>query len=92
MSTISKSNKCQKYQQRITNLLRIEKHVLADNYFCTHVSHLLNFDMDDVISLDIKLFFHFLDPILLKTVSTHKKILLKMIINVVIFQQLTIKF
>jgi len=26
--------------------------VLIDNYFCTYVSYLLNFDIDDVVSFD----------------------------------------
>ena len=27
------------------------------NYFCTHVSQLLNFDTDDIVSFDTKYFF-----------------------------------
>ena len=57
MSTISKSNKCETCQQKITNPLTIEKHVLVKNYFCTHVSHLLSFDTDDMILFDTKYFF-----------------------------------
>ena len=39
--------------------LTIKRHVFVVSYFCTHVSRLLHFDMDDVISFDIKYFFHF---------------------------------
>ena len=31
--------------------------MLVDNYFCTHVSRLLDFDTDDMVSFDIKYFF-----------------------------------
>ena len=54
---VSKSNKCKTCQQKITNLLIIERHVLVNNYFCTHVSCLLDFDTNDVISFDTKYFF-----------------------------------
>ena len=63
MSAVSKSNKCETYQQKITNPLTIEKHVLVDSYFCTHVFRLLDFDTDDVVSFNTKYFFHFLVPI-----------------------------
>ena len=46
-----------------TNPLTIERQVLVGSYLCTHVSHLLDFDMDNVISFDIKYFFHFVEPI-----------------------------
>ena len=57
MSAISKSNKCETCQQKITNTLTIERHVLVGSYFCTHISCLLDFDMDDVLSFDTKYFF-----------------------------------
>ena len=57
MSVVSKSNKCETCQQKITNPLTIERHVLVDSYFCTHVSHLLDFDMDNMVSFDTKYFF-----------------------------------
>ena len=57
MLTVSKPNKCETWQQKIATLLTNEKHVLAGNYFYTHVSHLLEFDTDDVVSLDTKYFF-----------------------------------
>ena len=57
MSAVSKSNKCEICQQKITSPLTIEKHVLVSSYFCTHVSRLLNIDTDDVVSFNIKYFF-----------------------------------
>ena len=57
MSAVSKSNKCETYQQKITNPLTIERHVLVGNYFCTHVSRLFDFDTDNVVSFDTKYFF-----------------------------------
>ena len=57
MLTVSKPNKCETWQQKIATLLTNEKHVLVGNYFYTHVSHLLEFDTDDVVSLDTKYFF-----------------------------------
>ena len=57
MSAIWKSNKCKTCQQKITNPLTIERHVLMGSYFWTHVFHLLDFDMDDIISFDTKYFF-----------------------------------
>ena len=42
------------------------------SYFCTHVSRLLDFNTDDVVSFDTK-YFSFLRTYLLKTVCTHKK-------------------
>ena len=56
MSTVSKSNKCETCQQKITNSLTIEKHVLVGSYFCTHVSRLLDFNTNDVVSFDTKYF------------------------------------
>ena len=56
MSVISKSNNCERCRQKITNPLTIEKYVLVGSYF-VHVSHLFNFDIDDVISFDTKCFF-----------------------------------
>ena len=46
--------------------------MLVGSYFCTHVSRLLDFDMNDVVSFDTK-YFLFLETYLLKTISTHKK-------------------
>ena len=57
ISIVSKSNKYEICQQKITNPLTIEKQVLVGSYLCPHVSHLLDFDMDNVISFDIKYFF-----------------------------------
>ena len=57
MSAMSKSNKCETCQQKITNPLTNERHVLVNSYFCTHVSRLLDFDMDDVVSFGTKYFF-----------------------------------
>ena len=57
MSIVSKPNKYETCQQKIINPLTIERHVLVDSYFCTHVSRLLNFDMDDGVSFDTKYFF-----------------------------------
>ena len=53
MSTVSKSNKRETYQQKITNPLINERHVLVDSYLCTHISRLLNFNTDDMASFDI---------------------------------------
>ena len=46
---VSKFNKCETCQQKIANPLTIKRHVLVGSYFYTHVSFLLDFDMDDVI-------------------------------------------
>ena len=43
MLVILKFNKCETYKQKITNLLTIERYVLISSYFCTYISHLLNF-------------------------------------------------
>ena len=51
-------NKGETYQQKITNSLIIERYVLVGNYFCTHISRLLDFDTNNVVSFDIKIFFH----------------------------------
>ena len=56
MSAVSKSNKCKTCQQKITNPLTNERHIV-NSYFCTHVSRLLNFDTNGVVSFDIKYFF-----------------------------------
>ena len=42
-----------KYTISLTN----EKHILVSSYFYIHVSYLLGFDIDDVISFDTKYFF-----------------------------------
>ena len=57
MSMVSKSNQYETCQQKITNPLTIKRHVLVGSYFCTHVSRLLDFDRDDVVSFDTKYFF-----------------------------------
>ena len=54
MSTVLKFSKCETCQPKITNPLTIERHVLVGSYFYTHVSRLLDFDTDDVISFDTK--------------------------------------
>ena len=43
--------------QKIITSLTNERRVLVGNYFCTHVSCLLDFDMDDVVLFDTKYFF-----------------------------------
>ena len=57
MSVVSKSNKCETYQQKITTQLTNERLVLMGSYFYTHVSHLLGFNMNDVVTFDTKFFF-----------------------------------
>ena len=57
MSVVSKSNKCETYQQKITIILTNERHVLVGSYFYRQVSHLLGFDMDDMGSFYTKYFF-----------------------------------
>ena len=57
MSVVSKSNKCETYQQKITTQLTNEKHALMRSYFYKHVSHLLGFNTDGVASFDTKFFF-----------------------------------
>ena len=52
MLAISKSNKyktCQPKKKK-TILLTNERRVLVGGYFCAHGSHLLDFDMDDIVS------------------------------------------
>ena len=49
MLAVSKANKCEICQQKITNLLTIERHILMDSYFCTHISYFLDFDSNDVV-------------------------------------------
>ena len=34
----------------------MKRHMLVSSYFYTHISHLLSFDTDDVVSFDIKYF------------------------------------
>ena len=53
---VLKYNKCEKYQQKITNPLIIERHVLVGNYFYARVSHLLDFNMDDMVPFYTKHF------------------------------------
>ena len=55
---VLKSNKCKTCQQKITTPLTNERHVLVGNYFYTHVSHFLSFDMNDMVSFDKKYFFN----------------------------------
>ena len=57
MSAILKFSKCETCQQKITTLLTNERHVSVNSYFYTHVSHLLSFNTDDVISFITKCFF-----------------------------------
>ena len=54
MSGVSKFNKCETCQQKISNPLINERHVLVSTYYCTHISRLLEFDKDDVVSFDTK--------------------------------------
>ena len=58
MSTVSKSNKCETYQQKITTPLTNERHVLVGSYFYINVSYLLYFDTADVVSFDTKYLLH----------------------------------
>ena len=37
------------------------KNVLVSSYFYTHISHLLDFDIDDVVSFDTKYIFYLLN-------------------------------
>ena len=64
MSVVSKSNKCKTYQQKINNLLTIEKHVLVNNYFCINVFYLLDFDTDNVVYHLIQNIFSLTRPLL----------------------------
>ena len=57
MLAVSKSNKCETCQKKISNPLIIERRVLVGSYFYTYVSRLLDFDADDVISFYTKYFF-----------------------------------
>ena len=57
MSTVSKSNKCETCQQKITTILTNERHVLVGSHFYTHISHLLGFDIDNMVSFYTKYFF-----------------------------------
>ena len=72
MSAILKSNKCKTYQQKIINPLINEKHVLVDSYFYTHISRLLNFNMDDVVSF---FFYVNYDNFIKKKKTLHQKLL-----------------
>ena len=58
---VTKFKKCEICQQKIIDQLTIERHVLMSSYFCTHVSRLLNFDTDDLVSFNTKYFFLNLD-------------------------------
>ena len=53
MSAILKSNKYETCQQNITTPLTNERHVLVGSCFYIYVSHLLGFDMDDVVSFEV---------------------------------------
>ena len=44
------------------NSLTNKKHVLMNNYFCIFVFHLLDFDIDDIVSFNIKIFFRLFHP------------------------------
>ena len=57
MSAISKFNKCETCQQKITTSLTNERHVLVGSYFYTHISQLLDFNTNNVVSFDTKYFF-----------------------------------
>ena len=54
ISVVLKSNNCEICQQKITNSLIMKIYVLVDNYFCIHISHLLDFDTDDIVLFDTK--------------------------------------
>lgn len=57
LSTVSKFIKCEICQQKTTNPPIIEKHVLVISYFYAYVSHVLGFDLNDMVKFDIKYFF-----------------------------------
>ena len=73
MSVVSKSNKYETRQEKITNPLTIKKLVLVCSYFCTHISHLLNFHMDDVVLFDTKYFFIFYNLFTKDIIYSQKK-------------------
>ena len=65
---VSKSNKQETCLQKISNPLINERHMLLDSYFYTHITSLLDFDMNDMVSFDTKYFLHFyMDPKLFST-------------------------
>ena len=57
MLVVSKFNKSETCQQKIITQITNERYVLVSSYFYTYISHLLGFDMDDMVSFDIKYFF-----------------------------------
>ena len=56
-SAVLKSNKHETCQQKITTQLINERHMLVGCYFYTHISHLLGFDTNDMVSFNTKYFF-----------------------------------
>ena len=56
-SAVLKSNKYETCQQKITTQLINERHMLVGCYFYTHISHLLGFDTNDMVSFNTKYFF-----------------------------------
>ena len=54
---VLKSYKCKTCLQKINTLLTNERHVLVGSYFFIHVSCLLDFDTNDVVSFNTKYFF-----------------------------------
>ena len=63
ISAILKFNKYKTCQQKIFTSLTNEKHVLICSFFLIHISYLLYFDMNDMVSLDTKYFFHDYNPL-----------------------------
>ena len=57
ISTVSKSNKYETCRYKLTTPLTNERHVLVGSYFYTHVSHLLDFNINNVVLFDKKYFF-----------------------------------
>ena len=64
ISAVLKFNKHKTCQQKIFTSLTNEKYVLICSFFFfIHISYLLYFDMNDVVSLDTKYFFHDYNPL-----------------------------
>ena len=49
MLVVSKINKCETREQKITTLLTNKRHVLTSSYFYKYVSHLLSFNINNIV-------------------------------------------
>ena len=49
MLVVSKFNKCETRKQKITTLLTDKRHVLISSYFYKYVSHLLSFNINNIV-------------------------------------------